>query len=204
MNATKMPPSPHDEPVGLHLHAMDNLRFIRETMERSTSFTAVPGWGTVAMGGIAFLGALVARFAPSPLWWLAAWVAAACVAVTIGALTMAWKARQVNESLFAGAGRRFTLGMIPPIAAGFVLTLVYLRLGHFDLMPGTWLILYGAAIVTGGAFSVKLVPVMGFCFMVLGALAFAAPPAWLDLMMTAGFGVVHIVFGTIIARRYGG
>ena len=121
-----------------------------------------------------------------------------------GATAMSLKARKVHESLFGGSGRRFALGMVPPIAAGVVLTCVFYSLNLFHLMPGTWLLLYGAGVVTGGTFSVKVVPVMGFCFMALGMAAFCLPGRWPDAVMALGFGFVHIVFGLIIARKYGG
>jgi len=193
-----------DEPVNLHVLAMDNLRFIRETMERSTSFTAVPGWGTVAMGVVAFVGTAAARMMPSPEYWLLTWMATASAALSCGLGAMLTKARQVNESVLDSPGRRFTLGLIPTLLAGMVLTGVFYQHGMYDLMPGMWLILYGAGVITAGAYSVRIVPVMGACFMAVGLAAFAAPLTWGDGFMAAGFGGLQIIFGAIIARKHGG
>jgi len=198
--ATRSP----DEPVNLHVLAMDNLRFIRETMERSTSFTAVPGWGTVGMGVVAFVGTAAARLMPSPDYWLLTWMATACAALSCGLGAMLTKCRQVDESVLDSPGRRFTLGLIPTLVAGVALTGVYYSQGAYGLMPGTWLLLYGAGVITAGAYSVRIVPVMGACFMALGLAAFAAPAAWGDWFMAAGFGGLQIVFGAIIARKHGG
>src|SRR5512147_1605953 len=112
----------HEEPVRLHVHALDNLRFIRQTMERSTSFTAVPGWGAVGMGVLALAGSIVAHFMPSQETWLAAWMVTAAVALSVGVAAMLRKARMINESVFEGAGRRFALGMLPTDLAAVILT----------------------------------------------------------------------------------
>lgn len=204
MNATRDPRVPANEPIRLHAHAMENLRFIRETMERSTSFTAVPGWGAASMGLLALAGAATAAWAPSETAWLVIWIAAASLAIVIGTVALVRKARLINESLFDGAGRRFALGMLPPVIAGMVLTVVFYPLGLFELMPPMWLLLYGAGVVTGGAYSVRIVPVMGLCFMCLGVAAFGFPTGWANAVMAAGFGGFHILFGIIIARRHGG
>lgn len=192
------------EPIALHHRAMDDLRYIRETMERAGSFTAVPGLGGVAMGAAALLAAFLAARQPTAERWLLVWLAAAVVAVLIASLTMTRKARGAGMSLLDGPGRKFALSFLPPVVAGAALTAVLFRSGAVDLIPGMWLLLYGAGVVTGGTFSVRVVPVMGVCFMALGVAAFLSPPAAGDIYLAAGFGGLHIVFGAAIARRYGG
>lgn len=156
------------------------------------------------MSAVAVAGSVVAaRLDAGPLWLLT-WILTAGLATGCGLAAMLIKARNVKESLFAGAGRRFALGMFPPLAAGIVLTGVLFQLELYALMPGMWLLLYGAGVVTAGAFSVRVVPVMGACFMTLGAAALFAPAGWGDVLMAAGFGGLHAAFGVIIARRYGG
>jgi hypothetical protein len=173
-------------------------------MERASSFTAIPGWGGVAMGASALVAAIVSTRARTTEEWLGIWLAEAFVALAIGVWTITVKARRVNIPLFAGPGRRFLLTLSPPLAAGALVTLALQRAGMTAVLPGIWLLLYGTAIVTGGAFSVRIVPVMGVGFMLLGTIALFCPPAWGTAFLAAGFGGLQIVFGILIARRYGG
>ena len=196
---------PDEEPsLELHAKAMENLRFIRETMERAGSFTAVSGWGQVVIGVTGFLAAWLASVQGSPELWLATWCLAAVVSVAIGVLTTAMKARAAKMPLLTGPGRKFTLSLAPPLVAGAVLTVVLFKTGSMAVLPGVWLLLFGVGILTAGAFSVPVVPVMGLTFMGLGTAALFSPAAWGDAYMALGFGGLHMFFGTLIARRYGG
>ena len=183
---------------------MDNLRFIRETMERSASFTHVSGIGGVAMGVIALAGGAFASRADAPLTWLAIWIGAAVLSFSVSTLAMARKSLAEGVPVLSGPGRRFAWNVTPPLAAGGVLTVALAQSGFMHLLPGTWLLLYGTSVVTGGSYSVRPVPAMGLAFMLAGVAAFLSPPGWGDAFMAAGFGGLHIVFGIVIWRKHGG
>jgi len=192
------------EPVSLHTHAMDNLRFIRETMERAGSFTAVPGWGGVAMGLSALAAAVIAGRQATLERWLAIWMIEAAVALAITVLAIRRKASATKGPLISAPLRRFVLSFAPPLAVGGLLTVILYQAGVASAIPGVWLLLYGTGVVTGGAFSVRVVPVMGLCFMLLGSIALFCPFAWGTAFLAAGFGGLHLAFGIVIARKHGG
>jgi hypothetical protein len=191
-------------PVALDDRARDNLRFIRETMERAGSFTAVPGWGGVAIGITAVGAAVIASRQANSFDWFATWIIEACVAVAIAIWTTISKARNSGTSLLSGPGRRFVYSFAPPLFAGALLTLLLGRVGLTGAIAGVWLLLYGTGVVTGGAFSIRVVPLMGLCFMVLGTVALFSPANWGDVLLAMGFGGLHVIFGAVIARSYGG
>src|SRR6267143_1222921 len=195
---------PQEEPPALHERAMDNLRYIRETMERATSFTAISGWGLVAIGFSALAAASISTQQKTFKAWLAVWIAEAVIALLIAGWSMDRKARAAKMPLLSGPGRKVAFSLSPPIFAGGILTVVLYRAGLTNAIPGLWLLLYGTGVVTGGMFSVSAVPIMGLCFMGLGAAAFLAPAGFANWFMAGGFGGLHILFGVIIARRYGG
>jgi hypothetical protein len=182
---------------------LEDLRFIRETLERSSAFTAIPGWGQVAMGASALPAAWLAARQSSPAMWLTVWLAEAVFASSIGIAATQNKAQRAGVPLTSGPGRKFALSFLPAVVAGAVLTLILYRSGLARILPGTWLLLFGAGVVSAGALSVPIVPALGTCFMFLGVAAFMFP-AWGNLWMALGFGGLHLVFGLSIARRYGG
>ncbi len=191
-------------PLALHDRAMDNLRFIRETMERSSAFTAVSGGGGVVMGLIALGAAVVARSVTSSVGWLLVWMGAATLSFGVAIIAMAWKSVAAGMPLLSGPGRKFAWNVTPPLLVGGLLTLALFEAGATELLPGMWLLLYGAGVVTGGSFSVRIVPLMGLAFMLTGVVALFGPAAWGDVFMAVGFGGLHIFFGAVIWRKYGG
>lgn len=183
--------------------AVDDLRFIRQTMERSSSFTAVPGWGMVAVGITAFPAAWLASRRAFDQQWIEIWIVEAVLAVALAVVAIHNKASRSGLPWTSGPGRKVALNFAPPVAAAALLTVPLARAGMGSVLPGMWMLLYGAGVIAGGAFSVPVVPVMGVCFLALGAGALFLP-ALGNLAMVAGFGGLHIVFGIWIARRYGG
>ena len=191
-------------PVEMHSHAIENLRFIRDTMERASSFTAVPGRGGMAMGATALLASWIAAQQPSTDAWLAVWLMEMVVALAIGTAATIQKARRTEASLAAAPARKFALAFAPPLVAGALLTVALWRMGVTQIMPGLWLCLYGVAVAGAGVFSVRIVPAMGGAFLAFGAVALFVPADWANICLAGGFGGLHLIFGFIIARRYGG
>ena len=195
---------PPSLPVAMDDRARDNLRFIRETMERAGAFTAVPGWGGVAMGITAFGAAAIASRQHSFGAWIATWSLEAVVAIVIAVWSTFSKLRESGTTLLSGPGRRFVYSFAPPLFVGALLTGVLAPMGLIGVIPGIWLLMYGTGVTTGGVSSIRVVPLMGLCFIVLGAVALFSPASWGDALLALGFGGFHVVFGAVIARKYGG
>ena len=195
--------SPANSPLPLHERAFDNLRFIRETMERATAFTAISGQGYVLVGASAAVAAAVAAAQPTPERWVGVWIVELILAGLIAVGMTARKARALDVPLRSHTGRKLILAFAPPMAVGAVLSVALFLRGDIGLLPGTWLGLYGAGVMTGGAYSVRVIPLMGAGFIALAAVALLTPLSG-DLLLGLGLGALHILFGLIIWRRYGG
>jgi MFS family permease len=201
---TRVIPLRPAEPPEMQARAMDNLRFIRETMEAAGTFTAVSGWGTVVIGVTAIGAAALAAITHSTTRWIFIWLCEAALSVVISVYTMALKARAAKLPLWSEPARKILFSFAPPMAGGALLTLVLFERSMVPLLPGVWMLLYGIGVVAAGTFSVRIVPVMGLAFMIVGAAALFAPAALGTAFMAAGFGGLHLFFGTLIARRHGG
>ena len=188
----------------MQARAMDNLRFIRGVMESAVTFTAVSGWGQVVLGLTAIVTALVASRQSLPWVRVATWVAEAGIAAGISVASMAIKSHSANMPLLSGPIRKLVLSFSPPMIVGAVLTAVLVLHGLYDYLPGIWMLLYGAAVVSAGTYSVRSVPVMGAAFMVVGTITLFAPVSWSTALMMVSFGALHITFGAWIAWRHGG
>ncbi len=184
--------------------ASEHLRYIRDVMERSASFTAVPGWGMVAVGVTAMVAAWLASIQDSTDASLMVWMIEAGVAVSIAVVTLRRKARTCGVSLTSGPGRKYILTLAPSMVAGLLSTVALWQAGSLELLATIWLLLYGAGTITGGASSVRTIPILGICFMVMGIISLFIPPDWMHLVLALSFGLLHIGFGLFIARKYGG
>jgi len=204
MKPVPLIPESQPEPPALHDRAMDNLRYIRETMELATAFTGISGWGEIAIGVTALIASAIAAQQATFNAWLAVWIAEGLISLLIAGWSMDRKTRAIKMPLGSGPGRKAVFSLTPPMLAGGLLTIVLVQAGLTNAIPGVWLLLYGTGVITGGMYSVKVVPIMGICLMVLGALALFSPPAFANWFMAAGFGGLHVVFGAIIVRKYGG
>lgn len=188
----------------MHGKAARDLAYIRRTMDGSAQFTAVSGWGGLGTGAVAFAAAPLAAVRAGSAEWLLVWLAAALAAAFVGGVAVAVKARRTGQSLAAGAGRRFLFGLGPPLLLGALLTVALWEAGQTALLPPMWLLVYGTALTTAGSHSVGAVLAMGFAFLVLGAAALEAGPAWGDHFMAAGFGGIHVAGGLLVLSRHGG
>ena len=204
MKPVPLIPESQPEQPALHDRAMDNLRYIRETMELATAFTGISGWGEIAIGVTALIASVIAALQLTFNAWLAVWIAEGLISLLIAGWSMDRKARAIDMPLGSGPGRKAVFSLTPPMLAGGLLTVVLVQAGLTSAIPGVWLLLYGTGVITGGMYSVKVVPIMGICLMVLGALALFSPPAFANWFMAAGFGGLHVIFGAIIVRKYGG
>jgi hypothetical protein len=193
-----------NEPPALSDRAMENLRYIRETMERAMPFTGISGRGEMAIGATALAASVIAARQPTFKLWVYTWLAEGFISLLIAGWSMDRKARATQTPLFSGSGRKALFSLAPSVIAGGLLTVVLARAGLSNTIPGMWLLLYGTGVITGGMFSVRAVPAMGLCFMALGALALFSPSLWTNWFMAVGFGGLHLLFGAIIVRKYGG
>jgi hypothetical protein len=192
------------DPAPIHEHALSNLRYIREAMERASAFTSIPGWGGVAIGLIAIATAIYSHPFAGTRPWLMAWLVCAVIAAVVIAIAMVRKARHANVSFLDAPARRFFVSYFAPIFAAAALTYILGHRGLYSILPAAWLLLYGASFISSGAYSIPVVPVMGICFMILGVAALFVSPAISNALLGAGFGGLHVGFGVVIARRYGG
>ena len=204
MNAIRKGDQERGEPVNVGNRAIDNLEFIRETMERSVHFTAVPGYGGMLMGLTAIVAAYIASTQIYLRDNLVTWLIEAGLAFAIGMLAMWQKSRIYGQSLISVPAKKFALGFVPPLVVGVAVVLGLWKNEYYYAIPPVCMLCYGAAVVCGGAFSVRIVPVMGWCFMALGSAAFLLPTNLGNALMAASFGLLHIIFGAIIAKKYGG
>jgi hypothetical protein len=192
-----------DFPVRIETRALGTLAYIRRSIDSSASM-AVPGTAGVAMGTVGLAAAICASFPRWAPYWMQIWMVAGAIAFVGGGALMAREAAQSGHARYLGPVRKFMLCLCPALFAGGVLTMVLWRANMQGLLPGTWLLLYGCAVVSASTVTVaatmRLLCIMGALFAALGSIAFALPAGPHTSMLGLGFGVLHIAFGLLVGR----
>jgi len=192
-----------DAPVSIDSRALGTLIYIRTSIESASSL-AVPGMAGIVMGSIGMFAAVLASIPAFSSRWLEIWLLAAVVALLLGGALMARQAAQHGQSRYLGPARKFLLCLCPALLSGAVLTFVMWQAGSTQLIPGTWLMLYGCAVLSAStvtaAVTMRLIATLGALFVLLGLFAFQLPPGSHSIVLGAGFGVLHILFGILMGR----
>lgn len=190
---------PSAKTVQMDTHAMATLRYIRDSMDAAGS-VAVPGSAGLAMGAVGLVAAALSLTPQLTSHWLAIWLTAAPIGVLAGALLLA-SPSSVKSFIATGTpGRKLVLGLFPCLFAGAVMTSVLWNADLREPMPGTWLLMYGCALISASASTKAIVAWMGACFAVLGLAALLTPPELHVPLLGVGFGGLHILFGILIGR----
>lgn len=189
--------------AAIESRALGTLAYIRASIESSSSMD-VPGMAGIVMGIIGALTALVVSLPSLASHWLAIWLAAAALALVLGGFLVARQVVRRGHSGYLGPTRKFLLCLLPSLLAGAVLTSVFGTVGATGFIPGTWLLLYGCAVLSASTVTTpaiaRLICIMGALFVALGTMAFALPAASHTAMLGLGFGGLHITFGVLIGR----
>jgi hypothetical protein len=192
------------EPTPIDSGALENLRYIRSTIEAAHTFTTVPGRGCIAMGITALLAVGLESIPALAPHWLGVWVGAAIVACCSALWCMEQKARAQGLSLRRAVARRFFMTLAPAFLSGAILTAVLAGEVSREVVTGMWLLLYGAGLAACGQFSVPAVVTAGIAFMGLGTATLWLPPGSAHIVLALGFGGIHLALGTTIVRHHGG
>jgi hypothetical protein len=186
--------------IRLDSHAAATLRYIRSSMEGAV-LLALPGSAGLVLGIIALLAAALCMAPDLHKYWLAIWLSAALLGTLLGSTLIVRESSLRDLRLVGTPLLKFALCLSPSLGAGLVLTAVHWFGGNPHAIPGTWLLLYGCALVTASAATTRIIAALGVLFVFFGLAALLLPDDWQIWMLGAGFGGLHIVFGFLIGRK---
>jgi hypothetical protein len=204
MSASPNRPKRHEPPTPIDSGALENLRYIRSTIEAAHTFTTVPGKGCIAMGLTALAAVGLESIPALAAHWLAIWVGAAIIACGSALWFMEQKAHAQGLSLRRAVARRFFMTLAPAFLTGAILTAALAGHVNRELITGMWLLLYGTGLAACGLFAIPAVFTAGLAFLGLGAATLWLPPGSAHIVLALGFGGIHLALGTAIVRHHGG
>jgi hypothetical protein len=191
---------PPENTVSMDEHARATLRYIRASMDAASSL-AVPGSAGIAVGIVGVVAAVLAALPALQTHWLLVWLASAPVACMLGVAVVVRQWSRQGRSVFGASGQRLALCLLPCLAAGAALTAVDLSEGHLHAIAGTWLMLFGCAVIATSVLTVRLLAWLGALFMAFGVMALWLPTSVHNLLLGAGFGGLHLLFGAFLIGR---
>ena len=204
---------------------LENLSEIRSLMERSSRFISLSGLSGVAAGLFAILGAGavyayldMVPFDHKELYYVVAkssskWgmnylqffalVASSVLvlAVSSGIFFTTRKAKKKGQKIFDKSTMRLLINLIIPLIAGGIFCLTLIRYGHFGLVAPSTLVFYGLALVNGSKYTLDDIRYLGYLEIILGLIGMNYLGFGLEFW-AIGFGVLHIVYGTIMYYKY--
>jgi len=203
---------------------MDDIKAIRKIMEDNSRFLSLSGLSGVIAGAIAIVGALIAYYAildkgsfglgdylgnifgrggSETLRLLLLDAALVLVAsVSVALYFSAKKAGKEGKSLFSPISRRLLINLLIPLVAGGLFIAVLLINNNLQLVIPCFLIFYGLALVNAGKFTLGEIFYLGILEIIIG-LVCAFVPGWGLLFWIIGFGLLHIIYGVAMHRKYG-
>jgi hypothetical protein len=185
--------------VRLDSHAAATLRYIRSSMEGAV-LLAVPGSAGIVLGTIGLLAMALCLAPGLSKYWLGIWLGAALIGAVAGSILIVRESSLRDLRLAGTPLLKFALYLSPTLGAGLVMTAVHWYGGNLHAIPGTWLLLYGCALVTASAATIRIIATLGALYILFGLAALLLADDLQIWILGAGFGGLHIVFGFLIRR----
>jgi hypothetical protein len=183
----------------LDSHATATLRYIRSSMEGAV-LLAVPGSAGIVLGTMGLIATALCFVPTLRAYWVAIWLIAALLGAVVGSILLVRESSLRELRLVGTPLRKFALSLSPSLGAGLVMTAVHWFGGNLHAIPGTWLLLYGCALVAASAATTRIIAALGALFILFGLAALLLSDDFQILVLGAGFGGLHIVFGLLIGR----
>jgi len=195
------------------------LSSIRNLMERSTKFISLSGLSGIMAGVYALIGAYAGykivygnstnldyrdHYIDRPDI-LISLLAIALAVLIFSVLTGIWltirQARKKGENFWNPVSKRLLTNLAIPLVTGGLFILVLVIRGEYGIIASSCLVFYGLALISGGQYTFSDVKWLGCCEIILGLLA-ALFPGYGIVFWVIGFGLLHLLYGTIMHFKY--
>ena len=203
--------------------SIEDIKTIRKIMEESSRFLSLSGLSGIFAGGFATAGALVAYFLipgngsvhyfeyfsslsaneiMTLKWQLVADAAIVLILSVVFSLYFSYKkTRGAGKNFWTPVSKRLLINLLIPLTTGGIFIIVLLVQNHIGLIVPGFLIFYGLALVNAGKFTYNEVFYLGILEITIGLVAAFLPDLGL-VFWILGFGILHIIYGLLMYRKY--